>query len=423
MHIFIHNFLRRLSTFPIGLIRIRNGTGSGKTRDIHKIHSPTAATSANINNYNSKGDDFMKFTCNTNELKKAISTAARASSTKGLKTILECILFTTENDSIRLNSFDTITAIETTIYAHIDESGETAIPAKLLSEIISKFPDGETTIERTEKGRIRISGGSASAYLTEMEADQFPAFNHIDGEVFKITEGELKKLVSGTQFAAYQGEDKPVFTGLLFEIEDGDLSVVAIDGFRMAKRRTNWNNAKPVKVIIPVRTLREITRLLSNDDDQVKITINESACVFEAENTMIYARLIEGEFLNYNNIIPKTFKTRVRVETRLFEKSLEMSSVLAKEDGNYLIKMKVNAGSLEISAMSEYGSIDDEIPVYTEGEVLNIAFNVKYMLDVLKVIEDDEIYMEFDSRLKPCIIRPVDSDKFMYMVVPVNVRN
>lgn len=365
----------------------------------------------------------MKFTCSTKELTKAVNMTARTSSSKGLKTILECILITTEDNEIRLNSFDTVTAMETHIYAAVEDAGKTAIPARLLSEIVNKFPDGEITLERTEQGRIKITSGSASAYLTEMEAEQFPAFNHIDGEEFTITAGELKKLISGTQFAAYQGEDKPVFTGLLFEIEEGELSVVAIDGFRMAKRRTAWNNKRPVKVIIPVRTLREITRLLSGDEEAVKITVNEGACVFEAEGTMIYVRLIEGEFLNYNNIIPKSFKTRVRVETRLFEKSLEMGSVLAKEDGNYLIKLKINANSIEINAVSEYGSIDDEIPVYTEGEVLNIAFNVKYMLDVLKVIEDDEVYMEFDSRLKPCIIRPVDSNKFMYMVVPVNVRS
>lgn len=364
----------------------------------------------------------MKFTCNTKDLTRAVNAAARTSSTKGLKTILECILISTGNNEITLNSFDTVTAMETSVYASIDIPGKTAVPAKLLSEIINKFPDGETTIERLENGRIQISSGSVAASITEMDANQFPAFNHIEGEQFEISEKELKELITGTQFAAYIGEDKPVFTGLLFEIEGDELSVVAIDGFRMAKRKAEWKNSNPVKAIIPVRTLREITRLLSQDDENVTLTINESAVVFEAEGTYLYARLIEGEFLNYNNIIPKTYKTRVKVETRLFEKSLEMSSVLAKEDSNYLIKLELKSNSIAINAVSEYGSINDEIPVYLEGEVLNIAFNVRYMLDVLKVIEDDEVYMEFDSRLKPCIIRPVDSDKFMYMVVPVNVR-
>ena len=365
----------------------------------------------------------MKFTCNTKDMTRAINSAARTSSSKGLKTILECILITTGDNSIKLNSFDTVTALETEVYATIESSGKSAIPARLLSEIINKFPDGETTVERVEDGKIKITSGSASAFLTEMDADQFPAFNHIEGEEFNITEGELKKLVSGTQFAAYQGEDKPVFQGLLFEIEGDELSVVAIDGVRLAKRKAVWQNSKPIKAIIPVRTLREITRLLSDDEANVKLTINESAVVFEAENTYIYARLIEGNFLDYNNIIPKNFKTRVKVETALLEKSLEMSSVLAKEDSFYLIKLKINSESMEINAVSQYGSISDEIPVYTEGEVLTIAFNVKFMLDVLKAIEDESIYMEFDSRLRPCIIRPVDSDKFMYMVVPVNVRN
>lgn len=364
----------------------------------------------------------MKFTCNTKDLTRAINSAARTSSTKGLKTILECILISTGNNEITLNSFDTVTAMETSVYASIDMPGKAAIPAKLLSEIINKFPDGETTIERTEPGRIRISSGSVSASMTEMDAEQFPAFNHIEGEQFDISEKELKELITGTQFAAYVGEDKPVFTGLLFELEGEELSVVAIDGFRMAKRKAKWKNMSPIKAIIPVRTLREITRLLSQDDENVTLTINESAVVFEAEGSFLYARLIEGEFLNYNNIIPKSYKTRVKVETRLFEKSLEMSSVLAKEDSNYLIKLSINSASIGINAVSEYGSISDEIPVYTEGEVLNIAFNVRYMLDVLKVIDDEEIYMEFDSRLKPCIIKPVGNDSFMYMVVPVNVR-
>ncbi len=365
----------------------------------------------------------MKFICNTRDFTKAVNTASRTSSSKGLKTILECILISTDTNCIRLNSFDTVTAVETTIYATVEEEGKTAIPARLLSEIVNKFPETEICVERTEPGKIHITSGSASAYLTEMEADQFPVFNHIDGDEFEIKGKELRSLIIGTQFAAYQGDDKPVFTGLLFEIDGDELSVVAIDGYRMAKRLAVWNNVKPIKAIIPVRTLREIMRIINDDDETVKIIIGENACVFETSDTFIYARLIEGEFLNYNNIIPKSFKTKIKIETRLLEKSLEMSSVLAKEDGNYIIKLKINPSSVEINAVSEYGSITDEIPAYMNGEVLNIAFNVKYILDVLKVIDDDEIYMEFDSRLKPCIIRPVGNNRFMYMIVPVNVRN
>jgi len=364
----------------------------------------------------------MKFICNKQDLQLGINTVIRATYNKFHKSILECIHIVAE-EKLSLDAFDTVTAIKTNVYAEVLEKGETAIPARILQEIINKFPEGEISFERKGENSISISSANSHVTLQEMDAAQFPAFPELEGDAFAIRQDELKRLIEKTAFSAYMGEDKPVFTGLLFETEEESISAVAIDGIRMAKNTVHRLTNQNVRAIIPAKSLREVARILPEDDSEISMAFNNNACFINMENTSIYTRLLEGEFMNYRSIIHKSYKTRVRVDAAMLQNSLEMVSVLAREDSSNLIRMTAGQNAIELCSNSEYGVAVDQIPAEVEGEMLKIAFNAKYLLDIFKVIEEQSVFMEFNDSLKPCIIKPIEGDSYLYIVVPVNVKN
>ena len=364
----------------------------------------------------------MKFTCNKEELVKGINIVIRAAYGKYQKSILECIHIVAEDGRLTLDTFDTMTAIKTSVYAEVLEPGQTAIPARIFYDIISKFPSGEVHFER-EGSTILVKGENSKASLQEMDAEQFPAFPVLEGEQLHINRRLLREMIDKTAFSAYVGEDKPIFTGLLFETdpEAGRINVVGIDGIRLAKNSAPISCKEKIRAVIPAKTLKEASRIIGDEDSDVTLYFTQSVCFLLCDDTVIYTRLLDGEFMNYESIIPKEYKTRVRVEGKLIARSLELVLVLAKEDGSNLIRMEIGNSSIQFGSASEYGVAQDEIPIFMEGEVLKIAFNAKYLLDVFRVVEEKEVFMEFDSRLKPCVIRPIEGDQFLYLVVPVNV--
>ncbi|MBQ9941389.1 MAG: DNA polymerase III subunit beta, partial [Christensenellaceae bacterium] len=297
----------------------------------------------------------MKFICNRQDLAKGISTVIKATYNKFQRSILECIHICAA-DQVTMDAFDTVTAIRTNIYAQVEEGGETAIPARILQEIVNKMPDGEITIARKSTGSILISGGRSSVTLQEMDAAQFPPFPASEGDAFMMRAGDLKRLVDKTAFSAYMEEDKPIFTGILMESEEGGISAVAIDGVRMAKNSVMTGGVPDVRAIVPAKSLKEVARLLADENAEIGVAFSSNACFIQLENTSIYTRLLNGEFMNYNSIIAKTYKTRVRVETKLLAKSLEMVSVMAREDSSNLVRLSIGQNVIELESTSEYGA-------------------------------------------------------------------
>ncbi len=367
----------------------------------------------------------MKFTCNKEELIKGLNIVMRAAYGKYQKSILECIHIKTEEQSLVLDAFDMTTAIKTSVYAEIEEAGETAIPARVLYDIINKFPAGEIRFARKEAA-IQIQGANSSAMLSEMDAQQFPPFPVYEGEAnHEVTlERQLfKEMIEKTAFSAYVGEDRPIFTGLLFETdpEEETLSVVAIDGIRMAKKTAKVASKSKLKAIIPAKMLKEASRILGDGEEEVCLRFGEQACFLKSGNVEIFTRLLDGEYINYQAIIPAQYKTRVRINAGLFERSLELMMVLAREDSSNLIRMSIEDSCIDMQSVSEYGTAQDKVPAEMQGEFLKIAFNAKYLLDVFKVIDEEEVYLEFTGRLQACVVRPVEGDAFLYLVVPVNI--
>lgn len=367
----------------------------------------------------------MKFICNKEELIKGINIVMRAAYSKYQKSILECIHIKTEEQSLIMDAFDMTTAIKTHVYAQVEQQGETAIPARILYDIVNKFPSGEIVFER-EDSAIHISGANSSATLSEMDAQQFPAFPEYEGSgenQIRISQQMFREMIEKTAFSAYTGEDRPIFTGLLLETDpqNSTMSIVGIDGIRMAKKTTELSCKGHIKAIIPAKMLKEASRILGTGEEEISLCFTENSCFLKCEEVEIFTRLLDGEFINYQALIPAQYKTRVKVNVGMLERSLELMMVLAREDSSNLIRMNIENSCIDLQSVSEYGKAQDMLSVDMQGEAMRIAFNAKYLLDVFKVIEQEEVYMEFTGRLQACVIRPTEGEDFLYLVVPVNI--
>ncbi|MGI6152512.1 MAG: DNA polymerase III subunit beta [Christensenellaceae bacterium] len=364
----------------------------------------------------------MKFSCPKGELLKAIGICSRASS-KMQKTILECILFSCKDNSIELKATDISLSIKTKIEAAVTEEGVAAIPARLLYEIINRFPENEVSFSSVRENTVEISCLNSKVDLQQMDADEFPEFPEIEqGEQIKIGQSLLKSMINQTIFSAAASEEKPILTGLYFDVTRNNLSIVALDGYRMAVRKEPAISDIVKSCVVPARTLRELSRIVNDSEENIKISISGNMALFETEDTQIYTRLLEGEYINYKNLLPKEYTTSVKVEKEMLRESIELASVLAREGNNNVVRFQVEDKILEITSNSEMGKLNDKVPVITRGKNLKIAFNAKYILDVLKAVEDQEVVMHFNSAISPCIIKQDGSETYEYLVLPVQLK-
>ncbi len=364
----------------------------------------------------------MKFTCTKTELLRGIGIVIKAAYVKYQRSILECIHIKAEGSRLLLDTFDMVTAIKTSVYAQVEEEGETAIPARVLFETVNKFPEEEIVFQR-EGTVLKLSGRSSNVDLIEMDAEQFPRFPELNGKKVAMGKADLKDMIEATAFSAYVGDDRPIFTGLLFEAskEKGTLSIVGIDGIRLAKNTIRLSVAEDVKAVIPAKTMKDASRILSEGEEEVNLYFSNNSCFIEEGETVIFTRLLDGEYMNYSAILPGEYKTRVKVETEAMRASLDLMMVLARTDSSNLIRMSVEPAGIAVSSVSEYGRGKNSVPAEVDGELLKIAFNARYLLDVFKILKEESVYMEFTGRLQACVIKPEKGEKFLYLVVPVNV--
>lgn len=365
----------------------------------------------------------MRFTCAKNELLQAVGTANRAAA-KMQKTILECIYFHCEADTVTLRATDIALSIETKLSAQIEEEGTAAIPARLLHEMLGRFPDSDVTFHSEGDNTMIISCMNSKVDLQLMDVNEFPAFpTLVDSQQIKLPQSTLKKMVQQTIFAVAVTEEKPILTGLLFDVEKDKLTLVGIDGYRMAVRQETVISEAERSCVIPARTLRELSRILGDSEENIKISLSGNMALFELDGTLVYTRLLEGDFIRYKNLLPKEYSTRVSVEREMLMGSLERASILAREGSNNVIRFEFAEGVLSITSNSEMGRIDEKLPVDSEGKDLRIAFNAKYVLDVLKNVDDSEVHMYFNTEISPCVVRKEGEGAYEYLILPVQTRD
>ena len=372
----------------------------------------------------------MKLVCEKDVILKAINSVTKAVASKTTMPILEGILIQTNDKEVKLTTYDLEIGIEYIMECTVEEQGATVVNAIMFSEIIRKLPDAEIHIEINENNLLVIECEGSLYKLATMNPEEFPELPKIDIEnSIEMEQNSLKDMVRKTIFAVSTEENRPIFTGCLFEIKNNKLNVVAVDGFRLAwKSKFLQTAVNDFSAVIPGRTLNEINKILNDSFDTIKIGVSKNQALFEMENCKIVTRLLDGEFLNYASVIPETWETRIRVDKGSIQNCFERVSLISassiEKEKKYPVKVNVEIGKVTISCTNQTGDAKEEMFTETEGKDLEIGVNPKYFLDALKAIDDEEIYISFGTNISPCVIKPVDETarNYTYMILPIRMK-
>ena len=370
----------------------------------------------------------MRIICEKEKILKGINSVINGVANKTTMPILENILIQTNDNELKLTSYDLEIGIEYILEANIEEQGCTAVNATMFSEIIKRLPSTEIKITLNENNLLEIECEGSLYKLATMNPDEFPELPKINVDnSIEIEQTVLKNMIRKTIFAVSTEENRPIFTGCLFEVLEGKLNVVAVDGYRLAIKSKELNSTgTDFNSVIPAKTLNEVNKIISDSFDTVKIGISRNQALFEMENCKIVTRLLDGEFLKYSNAIPKNWETRVKVNKNniqnCFERILLISASSIEKEKKYPVKINIEIGKLTISCANQTGDAKEEIYLDTEGKDLEIGFNPRFFLDALKAIDDEEVYIEFGTNRSPCIIKPVDDGDYIYMILPIKMK-
>ncbi len=371
----------------------------------------------------------MKIVCEKDKILKALNSVTKAVASKTTMPILEGILIQTNDKEVKLTTYDLEIGIEYIIDADVKEQGATVVNAIMFSEIIRKLPDTEIHISLNEQNLLVIECEGSLYKLATMNPEEFPELPQITVEnSIEIEQNALKEMIRKTIFAVSTEENRPIFTGCLFEIKNNKLNVVAVDGFRLAwKSKFLQNSSNDFTAVIPGRTLNEVNKIILDSFDTIKIGVAKNQALFEMENCKLVTRLLDGEFLNYASVIPENWETRVRVNKSNLQNCFERVSLISassiEKEKKYPVKVSIDIGKVTISCTNQTGDAKEEMYVATEGQNLEAGFNPKYFLDALRAIDDEEIYLNLGTSISPCIIRPVDEGDYTYMILPIRLKD
>lgn len=371
----------------------------------------------------------MKFTCNTKELSKACQTVSRAAATKASVPALEGIKIDVKGDKIRLCGYNLELGITTAMQADGNaEDGTTVLDAKTLCSIVKKLPDSSTTIESATAGKVTISSGAAQFEICGIPASEFPATPEIDiKSSVTLEQPILKSMIHQTIFAVAENDAKPVHTGALLEIESGSITMVGVDGYRLAKCHEAISySGDSFDFVVPKATLMEISGLLSDDSNKmVTASVDLRHAIFEIGGYEIFTRLLEGEFLDYERCIPESHATEVLVDVKSMLDTVQRVSLIVNDKLRAPLRMSVNEDEknrIGFECSTAIGAARDEVNAAVTGDALTIGFNGKYLSDALKNVDCDEVRLQFNGPLSSMVILPDAGDSFLFLVLPVRLK-
>ena len=368
----------------------------------------------------------MKFKCSQQSLSKALNIVSKAVTARTTIPILKGILLNvTKDGKLVLSASDLDLSIEKTIKdVEVEEEGSVVVLAKLFTDIIRKLPSEDILIELSENKNVLIKTATSEFNILGLSPDEFPKIGEIEEEE-KLVFGKdiFKEMIRKSAFSASIDDSKGIIVGVLIELEENCTNMVALDGFRMAVIREEMKNEEMKKIVISAKILNEISKILSDieSEEDINLLLGKNKAILNLENIKIVIRLLEGEFIKYKDILPTEQKCKVIVNKALLYESMERASLLSREGKNNLIRFKVDGNLLTITSRSEEGNVKEEILVIQDGSDVEIGFNSKYVMDVLKAIDDEDIVLEMVSSVKPCVIKPTEGNSFEYLVLPVRI--
>ncbi len=364
----------------------------------------------------------MRIICEKSDLLKSINIAIRAVPVRTTMPILECILIEARGNEIRLTANDMDLGIETKVSGLIEETGTLAVEAKMLSEIVRKLPDSAVTIASDKNYTVTITCEKAKFVISGKSDDDFSYLPAVEREdSVEISQFTLKNLINQTIFSIAANENNKMMSGELFEIRSGYLRVVSLDGHRISIRRVELRESCPDrKVIVPGKTLQEISKILSGEmDDMIRLSFARNHLVFEMEGTTVVSRLIEGEYFSIDQMISTDYETKLVVNKREFLSCIDRATLFVREGDKKPIILDIRDDELTLSIDSPLGSMNEELAIMKEGKDLMIGFNPRFLIDALRVIDEEEVTLYMVNPKAPCFIRDED-ETYTYLILPVN---
>lgn len=369
-----------------------------------------------------KGDFNMKIICNKNNLAKGVGIVSKAVPSKTTMPILECILIDASLDTIKLTANDMELGIETSIEGEILEHGILALNAKIFSEIVRKLPDNDVIIESDMNDQTKITCEKSKFNIAAQSGEDFSYLPVIEKEDFiTVSEFTLKEAVRQTIFSIADNDSNKMMTGELFEITDDKLRVVSLDGHRISIRKINLKESyHSRKVIVPGKTLQEISKIIGGEAEKtVDISFTKNHIVFEFDRTVVVSRLIDGDYFKIDQMLSSDYETKVRINKKELLDCIDRATLLIKEGDKKPIIIHIGDESMQLKIKSQIGSMDEEIFITKEGKDLLIGFNPKFLIDALRVIEDEEVDLYFMNAKAPCFIKD-EQQSYIYLILPVN---
>ena len=364
----------------------------------------------------------MKLICSKANLLKGVNIVSKAVPSKTTMSILECILIDASASEIKFTANDMELGIETIVEGEILEKGIVAIDAKVFSEIVRKLPDNDVTIDTDSNYQISITSEKANFHISGKSGEDFSYLPYIEKTDFiSLSQFTLKEVIRQTIFSIADNDNNKLMTGELFEIHNNEFKVVSLDGHRISIRKIELKDSYPDrKVIVPGKSLQEVSKILSGEtDEEVRIFFTGNHIVFEFDNTMVVSRLIEGEYFKINQMLSSDYETKFVINKKELLSCIDRATLLVKEGDKKPIIFRITDEDMEISINSQLGSMKEEIDIQKEGKDILIGFNPKFLIDALRVIDDENITIYMVNPKAPCYIRD-DEQKYIYLILPVN---
>jgi DNA polymerase-3 subunit beta len=364
----------------------------------------------------------MKIICPKDELLKSVNIALRAVPSKTTMTIMECILINCSAGQISFTTNDGEIAIETLVQGTIIEPGHVAIEAKIFSEIVRRLPSSDVTIDVNDDYSMTITCEKAKFSISGRDGDDFTGLPVIVKDRYiSISQFSLKEIIRQTIFSISDSENNHMMSGELMEVNGDRLQLVSLDGHRISIRRIQLKDTyDDAKVIIPGKTLNEISKILTGGvDDEILIYFTKNHILFEMNNTTVVSRLIEGEYFKINNMISADYETKVVINKKDLMGCIDRASLLVKENDKKPLIMKIGNDQVELNLMSALGSLQEDIDINKTGKDLMIGFNPAFLMDALRVIDDEEVTLYMVNPKAPCFIKD-EEENYIYLILPVN---
>lgn len=363
----------------------------------------------------------MKFVCDKDILDSCLNTVAKAVDPANVKELLRGIKIDAEDTVLTFFATDNEISLETFAEATVKEKGSLVIDGRIFSDIIKRMPEGNITFETVSQSEVMISGGEVSLSLLYLSSEGFPKMDRIeDGRTFNIYSKDLKNVIKYTVFAPDAESSMPILNGIKFEIKNSNMRAIGLNRYRMALR----NQIIPdtgidyMEFIAPAKTLAELNKILKEDSTVVRISLKDEAVMFEFDRTTVVTRLLEGEFIDYDRLIPKESKIKFKADYSKIAQSVDRASVIINyDDPKIPVIFDIKNGYLNIDCFTKRGQIHDKISIDTDGE-LKIGLGAKLLTDAIRAIDTNEIYFEFKDEKSPCKIMPVEGDGFLYIIQP-----